>query len=215
MADLRRLPDIRGLNLNTIVAGGTLEDELTKAITDNEVDLIVLGTHGRTGIRRLVLGSVAEAICRIATCPVLTVGPDVVFNEAQAFRRILIPTDFSEHSTEILPYVLDIAREFGSTITFLHVIPTDAAVNVNARLLAEDARRTLKKAFIGECGGFKPQFLIEFGDTTEAILRAATENKADLIAMGIKSTPMPGIHLRSGVAYRIMATAQCPVLTCR
>ena len=209
------LPELKGLKTKAILANGMLEDELLKASNENQIDLIVLGTHGRTGIRRLVLGSAAEQICRIATCPVLTVGPDTVLNKRPMFRRILVPTDFSEESTEILPYVLDIAREYGAAITFLHVIPLDAAVNINARLLAEDARRTLKKAFARECADHTPQFLIEFGHPAEAILRAAMENKADLIAMGIRHAFAPGIHLRSGVAYQVMARANCPVLTCR
>jgi nucleotide-binding universal stress UspA family protein len=213
--ELRRSLEIEGLKANTILASGPLADELTRAITENDIDLIVIGTHGRTGIRRLMLGSAAEVICRIATCPVLSVGPDVFGQEKLRFRRILVPTDFSEHSVEILPYVLEIARESRSSITFLHVIPTNAAVNVNARLLAEDARRTLKRVFTRECSAFNPQFLIEFGDTTEAILRAAQETQADLIAMGIKNAFPAGIHLRSGVAYGVMAEARCPVLTCR
>ena len=215
LTEMARLPELKELKTKAILASGTFEDELIKAVNENQIDLIVVGTHGRTGIRRLVLGSVAEQICRMATCPVLSVGPDIVLPEKGELRRILVPTDFSEESTQILPYVLDIARKYGATITFLHVIPLDAAVNINARLLAEDARRTLRRAFARECAGHAPQFLIEFGSPAEAILRAAAENKADLIAMGIRHAFAPGIHLRSGVAYQVMARANCPVLTCR
>ena len=63
--------------------------------------------------------------------------------------------------------------------------------------------------------GLHREFLIEFGHPAEAILRAAVENKIDLIAMGIRHAFAPGIHLRSGVAYQVMAAANCPVLTCR
>lgn len=215
LTEMARLPEWKGLKTKAILASGMFEDELIKAVNENRIDLIVVGTHGRTGIRRLVLGSAAEQICRIATCPVLTVGPHIVLPEKEELRRILVPMDFSEESTRILPYVLNIAREYGATIKFLHVIPQDAAVNINARLLAEDARRTLKKAFAKECAAHAPQFLIEFGHPAEAILRAAAENKADLIAMGIRHAFAPGIHLRSGVAYQVMARANCPVLTCR
>ena len=215
LADMARFPEFKGLKTRTILASGLFEDELLRVVNENQIDLIVVGTHGRTGIRRLVLGSAAEQICRIATCPVLTIGPDASMNEESAFRRILIPTDFSEESTQILPCVLDIAREYNAGITFVHVIPLDAAANINARLLAEDARRTLKRAFGKDCREHSPQFLIEFGHPAEAILRAATETRADLIAMGIRHAFAPGIHLRSGVAYQVMARASCPVLTCR
>jgi nucleotide-binding universal stress UspA family protein len=215
VADLLRSPELRGLKTKTIVTTGLLDDELARAIEENKIDLVVMGTHGRTGLRKLVLGSAAEEICRVANCPVLTIGPDLPAQEKAQFRHILVATDFSEISTNILPYVLSMAEAYDASITFLHVIPTDAAVNINARLLAEDARKTLKKVFRAECGEHKPQFLIEFGEPAEAILRAAKENKADLIAMGIKNAFTGGIHLRSSVAYRVMAAAQCPVLTVR
>ncbi|HLJ30133.1 MAG TPA: universal stress protein [Candidatus Angelobacter sp.] len=215
LAIMTHSPELKGIKTHTILASGMLEDELMTAMSENQIDLIVVGTHGRTGLRRLVLGSAAEEICRIATCPVLTVGPDAGPRKKEQFRRILVPTDFSEESTAILPYILDIAREYGSTITFLHVIPLDASLNINARLLAEDARNTLKKVFAKECADHRPQFLIEFGHPAEAILRVAKESEPDLIAMGIRHAFTPGIRLRSGVAYQVMAGAQCPVLTCR
>ena len=215
LADIARFPEFKGLNTRPLLVSGLFEEEILRVINEHQIDLVVVGTHGRTGIRRLVLGSATEQICRIATCPVLSIGPDVISNEKSALNRILIPTDFSEESTQILPYILDIAREYKAAITFLHVIPLDAAVNINARLLAVNACRTLKMVFGNECGEHKPQFLIEFGQPAEAILRAATETKADLIAMGIRHAFAPGIHLRSGVAYQVMARANCPVLTCR
>jgi nucleotide-binding universal stress UspA family protein len=214
LAELVSSPELKDLKIKPILTSGLLEDELVKAVAQNKIDLVVLGTHGRTGIRRLVLGSVAEAVSRVATCPVLTIGPDLPGTDNVKIRRILVPTDFSETSTSILPYVQELAGSYGASITFLHVIPADATVNVNARLLAEDARRTLKRVFRAECGALKPQFLIEFGEPAEAILRAALENKADLIAMGIKNA-FTGIRLRTSVAYRVMASAQCPVLTVR
>lgn len=215
LADLARSPELKGLDTKVVLASGILEQELSKMIAEDHIDLIVTGTHGRTGIRRLLLGSAAEVICRAATCPVLTIGPDVVTTNKKPFERILVPTDFSNESMQILPYVLYIAREYEASITFLHVIPTDKAVNVNAHLLADDARRTLKKAFGKDCRDHKPQFLIEFGHPAEAILHAASGIKADLIAMGIRHAFIAGSHLRSGVAYQVMAGAQCPVLTCR
>ncbi|HET6844984.1 MAG TPA: universal stress protein [Candidatus Angelobacter sp.] len=212
---MAHLPDLQGVPTKTILVTGMLEDELAREIREKQIDLIVVGTHGRTGIRRLVLGSAAEQICRIATCPVLTIGPEVVLPQGPMFRKILVPTDFSWVSTEILPYVLDIAREYEAGITFLHVIPLDAAASTSTRLLAEDVRRTLKKTFSQEFAKYAPQFLIEFGSPAEAIVRAAAANQNDIIAMGIRHAFAPGIHLRSGVAYQVMAKAHCPVLTCR
>lgn len=66
--------ELGSLNPKTVVKSGAIEDELCDIIWENEIDLVVAGTHGRTGVRKLLLGSVVEAICRVATCPVLTVG---------------------------------------------------------------------------------------------------------------------------------------------
>jgi nucleotide-binding universal stress UspA family protein len=215
LEEMRFSPEMRGLNVNTILTGGILKEEMEKAIAENQIDLIILSTRGRTGIRRLVIGSVADVVCRTATCPVLTIGPDVRAGENLPFRRILVPTDFSEHSISVLPHVLHFASEYQAAITFLHVIPADEGVNVNARLLAADARRTLKRVFSKECGEHQPQFLIEFGHPAEAIVRAAAETKADLIAMGIRPALIPEVHFRAGIAYQVMVEAPCPVLTCR
>ncbi len=213
LTDMARSPELRGLNPKTVLGSGMLEDELVQALKENQIDLVVVGTHGRTGIRRLVLGSSAEKICRIATCPVLTVGPDVVPGSKPQFERILVPTDFSGESTKILPCVLDIARDYGASMLFLHVIPP--AANIDARNLAEEARHTLQKVLAKDRSYYQPDFLIKYGHPVETILRAAQENKVDLIAMGIKNTFAPGIQLRSSVAYQVMAGAQCPVLTFR
>jgi nucleotide-binding universal stress UspA family protein len=213
LSEMVRRPEFDGLNAKAVLTGGILQDELIRVINENKIDLIVVGTHGRTGIRRPALGSVAEQICRIASCPVLTVGPNVVLNQMTLFQRILVPIDFSEESTRILPYVLDIAREYGATITLLRVIPPDAAAGINAQALTESLSQTLQKVFAKEGLDRLPQFLIEIGQPVEAILRAAQKNNADMIVIGIKHAP--GIQLQSGVAYRVMAGASCPVLTCR
>lgn len=213
LTDMARAPELKGLNTRAVLGSGMLEDEVIKAINENEIDLIVVGTHGRTGIRRLILGSAAEKICRIATCPVLTVGPDVVPENKLQFQHILVPTDFSVESMKILPYVLDLARDYGASILFLHVIPPEA--NIDAHGLADDARHTLQKVLAKDGSYYQPDFLIECGHPVETILRAARENQADLIAMGVRNAFASGVQLRSGVAYQVMAGAQCPVLTCR
>jgi nucleotide-binding universal stress UspA family protein len=215
LEDLSRSPEMRGLSVNTILGTGILEDALRKEIADHRIDLIVVATHGRTGFRRLVLGSSAEVICRIADCPVLTVGPEVASRNEERFRRILVPADLSGQGTEIMPCVRQIAREFGASITFLHVIPVTGATLTNPGSAADDARRALEETFGRDFAGFRTEFLIEFGDAADAILRAASENRIDLIAMGVKSGPAMGGHFRSSTAYRVMTGAHCPVLTCR
>lgn len=215
LEDLVKLPALGRLSCKSLMPSGPLADELTAIIEQNKIDLIVAGTHGRTGVRRLLLGSSVEEICRVATCPVLTVGPDLEITGKFEIKRILVPTDLSEESELDLPYVALLARAYGAHVTVLHVMPPDAATNPQAKELAEPMRRTMMHAFEREVGDPKPEFVIQFGDTVPTILEYARDSKTDLIAMGIRNAFLPGFTLRSSVAYRIIAAAHCPVLTCR
>ena len=105
-----------------------------KKSTNNHIDLVVAGTHGRTGLRRLLLGSAVEGICRVATCPVLTVGPDHPASRIK-LDNILVPTDLSEESMRSLPFVLRIAGAYGAKVTVLHVLPEETAGNPDTQKL--------------------------------------------------------------------------------
>ena len=107
----------------TLVGSGPIDDELCNIIRENRIDLVVAGTHGRSGIRKLLLGSVVEEICRVATCPVLTVGPGLAPRNEMKFSRIIFPTDLSEDSKRVVPYLRRIAEEYKAEITVLHVMP--------------------------------------------------------------------------------------------
>lgn len=213
--DLGKSAAVQGFECKSLMPSGPLADELQAVIEQNQIDLVVAGTHGRTGMRRLLLGSSVEEICRVSTCPVLTVGPDLEISPELEIKRILVPTDFSEESELDLPYVALLAKAYGAHVTVLHVMPQDAATNPQAKELAEPMRRTMMHAFEKEVGDPKPEFVIEFGETVPTIMDYALKTKTDLIAMGIRTAFLPGFTLRSSVAYRIIAAAHCPVLTCR
>ena len=207
--------ELKDLDPKTVVAQGGIGDALPNVVAENKIDLIVMGTHGRTGMRRLLLGSAVEAVCRVATCPVLTVGPSLALRPAATFGRILFPTDLSDDSKRILPYLRQMAEEYRSEITILHVMPEELVSNPDATKLAEPIRKTLIQTFEPELCGLKVEFSIGFGETVETVLRTARAKKVDLIAMGIHNAFLPGVQLKSSTAYRIMAGAHCPVLTYR
>jgi nucleotide-binding universal stress UspA family protein len=215
LAALGHSPELKEIDAKTVVGAGAIGDALPNVIVENKIDLIVVGTHGRTGIRRLLLGSAVEAVCRVATCPVLTVGPSLTSRTATTFSRILFPTDLSEDSQRIVPYLRQLADEYRSEITVLHIMPEELITNPEAEKLAQPIRNTLIHTFEPELSGSKAEFLIGFGETVETVLRTARAKKADLIAMGIHNAFLPGVQLRSSTAYRIMAGAHCPVLTYR
>lgn len=212
---LAHSPELGSLGPKTIVGSGPIEDELCNIIRENKIDLVVAGTHGRTGIRKLLLGSVVEEICRVATCPVLTVGPGLAPRTEIKFSLIVYPTDLSADSKRILPYLRRMAEDYKAEITVLHVMPEELVTNPDAERLAEPIRRNMMHMFEAELAGFKPEFVVGFGETVETVLGTARAKKADMIAMGIHNAFLPGVQLRSSVAYRIMVGAHCPVLTSR
>lgn len=207
-------PDLKGLNTEALLSSGILEEVLMDEINNNKIDLVIAGTHGRTGWRRLLLGSAVEAICRVATCPVFTVGPEAPGPEVN-FRNILIPTDLSEESMRSLPFVVQLAGEYGGSVTVLHVLPEETAGNPDAKALSEPVCANMARIFQEQLGSLKAEYVIESGKTVATILKVASEKKADLIAMGVRSAFLPEFQPRMSVAYRVMAGAHCPVVTCR
>jgi len=207
-------PQLAGLKTKALLSSGILGDSLLHEITENNVDLVVAGTHGRTGLRRFLLGSAVEEICSVATCPVLTIGPDCP-TAAIKINRILVPTDLSDDSMRALPFVVKLATACGASVSVLHVLPEETATNPDAMKLSEPVCSTMVHNFGPQLGPLKAEFLIESGAVAETILKVALDKGADVIALGIRNAFLPGLHLRSSVAYRVITAAHCPVVTCR
>ena len=215
LAALAASEPLKMLRPKTVLVSGTVGQQLPALIRENHIDLIVAGTHGRTGVRRLLLGSVVEEICRVASCPVLTVGPALLVHDVLQFRRILFPTDLSEDSRKIVPHLCRVAHEFSSRVTVLHVLPEELETNPDAPDLAEPIRAKMSEMFDKKLCGFKAEYLIRFGNTAQTVLEIASESGFDLIAMGIRDAFLPEVQLRSSTVYKIMVGANCPVLTRR
>ena len=205
---------LEGLETKSLIPSGTFGDALAETIAENEIDLVVAGTHGRTGLTRLLLGSITEEICRVADCPVLTVGPHLI-SDGRKLERILLLTDLSDESRAALPYVVQFARKYGASVTVLHVLPAETATNPDAKALAEPIRRTVVHNYEESLQGLKTQYVLESGDIVPTILSVAERERADLIALGVRSAFLAGFQLRSSVAYGVISGAHCPVLTCR
>jgi nucleotide-binding universal stress UspA family protein len=196
---------------------------LEQAIAANYVDLLVLGTHGRTGAQKLLLGSVAEEIFRRAEVPVLTIGPGVrstAHNDAR-FRRILFATDFSTHSLAAWPHALSLAQENQARLLLLHV---DNKTKPHAHDKAsEDATQQMRSDLedlipVNAAAWFQPEIAVERGDPRVKILDVATDWRADLIVLGVRSAAGrlgAATHLDRATAHNIVAHATCPVLTVR
>lgn len=214
LENILRSPLLEGIKTESLLSSGLLEDCLAEAIENKSADLVIAGTHGRTGWRRLLLGSAVEVICRTAACPVLTVGPGLPLSPI-GFKRILLPTDMSDDSMSCLPTVAKLAAAFAASVNVLHVLPEEIATNPDAKKLSEPIFRMMANTFGPQLKPIPTEFKIEIGDAAETILKVARDSKADLIALGIRNAFLPSLNVRTSVAYRVMALAPCPVLTCR
>jgi nucleotide-binding universal stress UspA family protein len=224
LRDVRRLEDrlsasgvLTGVNHEIVVREGDLWEQIQDVVKDEDIDLIVVGTHGRSGIRKVVLGSVAEEIFRHASCPVLTVGPcappEAALNTAH--EHVLFATDFSPESLEALPFALRTSREQHAKLTLLHVVEHlsgEAALDTERIIsfLEQRLRELLPAHYEGEY-----ECRVEVGAIEEAILDVAEQEHVNVIMLGLKSPATYVDHLGWLHAYRIVRSACCPVLTIR
>jgi len=208
---------LRGVPHQVLVGEGPLWSVLSHDIDEHEVDLVVVGTHGRTGSRKLLLGSVAEEIFRLAPCPVLTVGPRVVaLGPLDSPQKVLYATDFRVETERASAYAISIAQEHQAHLLLLHVVKDVVPSAGNASILLEFFMRRLKGLVPADAELWcDPEYLVEFGDPTEVILRLAQERGAELIVLGIRRSGTFAGHLPPATAYKVVCRAHCPVLTIR
>jgi len=200
-----------------IVSQGEIWKELQQIVQKQKIDLIVLGTHGRTGLRKLVMGSVAEQIFRHASCPVLTVGPFAGNPSTNLkLRHVLCCTDLAPESALGAQYAISVAREHGAQLTLLHILePRQQEIPDRVRVLSGLEQEMRKQVPEGVCLPYEPNFRIETGPIVETILEVADDLVADLIVMGLHAAHGLAEHLRWRHAYPVICQAPCPVLTVR
>jgi nucleotide-binding universal stress UspA family protein len=215
LSTLMHSPALQGLEVKMELASGGVRDEIARMVRNQNIDLLLAGTHGRTGLKKMLLGSVVEEIIRSANCPVITVGPGTPFRAEVPFQKILFPTNMTETSDKVLPHLLMLADKFGAQVTVLHVVEENEPLTADELALHESVYRAMVDSLQPRLAQFRPEFLIETGEAAPTILRVAEERNIDLIALGLKRAYVGGLQLRSSTAYKIMAAAHCPVLTLR
>lgn len=211
---------LRSVPHEVLLEEGNVWPALEQLILKHEIDLIITGTHGRGKIQKLLIGSVAEEIFRKSDCPVLTVGPRVpngADQEEVELNHILFATDFGPGARKAAAYAFSLAQEHNAALTLLHVIESATAYTEEsvARQREINVARMRKLMPEGSENWCKPEFRATFGAAVEEILIAARESKADLIVMGAKARNGLAGHAPMTIAYNIVSTATCPVLTVR
>jgi len=224
-AEMQRLDSqFAGVDHETmIVRGESVWSGVEQVLADREIDLLIVGTHGRTGAMKLLLGSVAEEIFRRASIPVLTIGPSVRkgAHGGGQFHRVMLATDFTREAQAAAPYVISMAEEHQAKLLLLHVMRNpdcktserktqDSVANVMHQLY-----ETVPEAADLWC---RPEATVRFGNPADRILEAAEEHEADLIVLGVRDAAGrlgAATHLERTTAHKVVAHAGCPVLTVR
>jgi len=203
---------------------GEVADVLAARVREYGIDLIVLGTGGRGGLGKLLLGSVAEEVFRTAECPVLTIGPHATRWETEGhLKHVLLATDFGPESLHALPYALSLAEENRARLTLLHVAPEPGIalpepepgtlpVVDRDEVLAFTKRQLRELLPEGTQLWHEPEYMVEFGSRAETIVNMAAPT-VDMIVLGVKRSTALTKHLGEGVAYKVACMAPCPVLS--
>ena len=211
------------------VIEGPPAGEILARAESMRADLVVIGTHGRSGFERLILGSITEKVLRKAACPVLTVPAAVASAKtpAELLKNILCAVDFSDCSMHALTYALSIAEESDANLTVMHVleVPPDlpaegAGGPFDFREYVESSQQVrmarLNKAIPDEARAYcKVDTLVTTGKAYREILRVAEERKAGLLVVGIHGRGAIDRLLFGSTTQQLVRLAACPVLTLR
>jgi len=215
VSDLHREERTGNIKLNTLVSAGDVINLLTDAVTNLNADLIIVGTHGRTGWRKAVLGSVTELVIDQSSCPVLSVGPFADRVRMQEFgpERILLAYAASVRSQLAESYAVSLARKYNSRLSIVDMLDDKAGgvlAQVSQPKLSEhDVRNTTLDVPLT----IPPQLPIEIGAQSDLILQVANETAADLIVLVVPATHRFSDRFVPTNSYRVVCGARCPVLT--
>jgi nucleotide-binding universal stress UspA family protein len=191
---------------------------------EHDVSLAVLGTHGRRGLRRLVMGSVAETVVRRAPCPVLTVGRGAGSPAAMEAGEFLVPVDFSDTQDRLLAHVRALARAYDLPVTLLHVVDDaswPAAYGLEADAPSPDTvTDRVRDALLESASGLGRQGIdvqveVRHGHPAATILTAVGERDANLLALGTHGRSGVERVMLGSVAETVIRRAPCPVFTVR
>lgn len=191
---------------------------------EQQVDLIVMGTHGRRGLRRLLLGSVAEEVVRTALCPVMLVREDSV--SVGDVGRILVPVDFSLCSRQALPWAQALASAFGAKLVLLHILEevplaglygeyVNAVRGVTPEAIAWAKEELQRLAEELAASGVDVKSHVEVGYPPASIPDFARGEAVDLMVIASHGRHGLSRFLLGSVTEKVLRAAPCPMLIVR
>lgn len=201
-----------GYRARALSLTGELNDELLQAIKENNVDLIVLGTHGRKGLDRFLVGSDAEALFRHVHCPVLSIGPAVadLKGKSWSLREVMCATTLKPRSAELVAYAHKLAAQHGAELVIVHV-KNNASEEETDWVSFEEAFHYYAAGGLGKGTWLRDRLASTAPGVT--IVDLARQRGSDLIVLGARPASSIATHLPPGTAAKVLLEAPCPVLT--
>ncbi|HUK54268.1 MAG TPA: universal stress protein [Candidatus Binatia bacterium] len=207
----------------SVVRGTDVWPVLRQVMATQNADMIVLGTHGRTGAQKFLLGSVAEEVFRQSEVPVMTIGPRVQVgrHSGARFHHVLYATDFTPESRAAAPYAVSIAQENQAQLILFHAIHGKKTGKERPTPESSVAHALHELLELVQPEGelwCRPEPVVKYGEPAAKVLAEAAERHADLIVLGVRNAAGrlgAATHLERSVAHRIVVNARCPVLTVR
>jgi nucleotide-binding universal stress UspA family protein len=212
-------------SVDIVVMPGDAAREIRKEADRLPFDLLILGTHGRSGFERLFLGSVTEKVLRSTQVPVLTIPPPVREPGSPLYKTILCPLDFSPASIRALEYALSLAQEADARLILLHAIEEvlgDAGGEIIGHLSAAEFYHQLEQDAVPKLRAVvpddarvwaRPEERVVKGLAHQEILRIVAEEHVDLVVMGVRGKGVVNRLVFGSTTHRVIREASCPVLT--
>lgn len=206
MADFIKKARFNGLQYDSVIRTGIdVGQTVSELVESKDIDLVVVGTSGREGLRRFYSGSAAEEVFRTVSCPVLVVGPRAACRVPRKLEKMLFATDLTKHSLAALPFVMAFADDHRAHLIIAHVPPYK-----HAERGVGEATLKLMSDLIPAHDNVKCE--VPFGEPAEAILKLAEEHECELIMLGAHHANRLSTHLPANFAHRIVDESYCPVL---
>ena len=202
-----------------VLERGGVADAILQFAEGKNIDLIAMGTHGRRGLDRVVMGSVTERVLRTARPPVLAVHglpqESGARGEPVQFRKILFCTDFSDDSPRALEYAFLLACKYKAEISLLHVIErSDSGKGLEAeKAQVSQQLRAVVPQNLQDCAAV--EVAVRAGKAFQEILAHAAETKTDLIVMGVRGRNALDLALFGSTTHRVIQLGQWPILVVR
>ncbi|MBW2610561.1 MAG: universal stress protein [Deltaproteobacteria bacterium] len=227
---IARLIGEHKIDWEPIITVGRAADEIVRIAEEKDVDMAITATRGRSGLKRLILGSVTEHLMRTIPCPLLAVrgpGQDVTDAADQEirFQRILVGCDFSSDSILAVQYGLSLAQEFQSDLHLVHVMPPihkvlpKHVIETRERFqqdfrneLNEKLEKLVPKEAFNWC---TPEMTLLAGHPYEELVKYAVVQGMDLIVLGVRGHSLVETMFVGSTTDRVVRRSQCPVLSVR